>query len=160
MDRHWVESTARQRVRRNVEISVASLLSTDCEECQKKKIDLMIGLNDRFMDALPEYFVKERIMSAPCTVINGCNIVAISRTFEYTCGHVFISQAKGYMTEDELKDKIIENLAQEFFTYAREKEKDGFVICPYIPLIEYRSVDSMSFETRLGYKSKHGLLKV
>jgi hypothetical protein len=151
--------TAKEQVKKNIETAAGSYLAKKCEECHELEVKNLWDLNRRFMDALPEYFFDGRIMSAPVNLINGQNVSAMSRVFKLEYADEFTQNCKGYMLEEDFKNMVVQDLAAEFKKEAIKKDKEDLVICPYIPIQIIYGLDANTFQPKIGFKTRYGLMK-
>ena len=127
------------------------------------------AINKRIVEALPDIFVPDRIMSGagdvPTCHINGQLATARSRNCKAEYTYEFVQQLKsicGLDPEEELKNIIVDELAQEW--RAAEKSHCGpnlerYVLCPYIPCIPVRAVDRATFTPKIKFMMRYGVVK-
>lgn len=151
--------TAKEQVKKNIAAAVGSYLEHQCNICHELQVETAWDLNRRFMDALPEYFVDGRVMACPVALINGQNVTAMSRAFKLEYTLEYAQNAKGWMTEEDFKSMVVKELADEFRTEALKKDKENLDICPYIPIQMVRSVNADTFQPKIGFKTRYGLMK-
>lgn len=152
-------TTPKQQTKQNIESSVGSYIDKQCENCHDLAVQTAWELNQRLMDALPEYFVDGRVMSGPVSIINGQTITAMSRAFKLEYTLEYAQNCKGWMTEDAFKSMVVKDLADEFRAEAQKKDQEGLVVCPYVPIEIIRCVDSDTFQPKIGFKTRYGLMK-
>lgn len=133
--------------------TVTDYFAADPHMLSEEKMNA-IRLNINFMVRYPEFF--DDVMESPVTIRYGIPVMAKSRILEneYTLEYLHDTYGKEAIQNYEYEDAFNE-LAASW----RLLKAQLVTVIPYVPLIMTRTVDTITFQPKVGFKTRYGVIE-